>query len=159
MTRYDVSSSNLCANNASKNFKNQQFLNYLQLFLAISRCMQCSQNEWRHRWFPYPIKFCHIVWKLVPRYLQLNFSTTATLGTEESGHCREVETRVNVLDCEQSLFFFRSSESSARARKWRSGEPRETRVPLSSRAVRHAFGHLRVSRVLLDWLRKKRGCS
>ena len=76
--------------------------------------------------------------------------TTATLGKEESGHCREVETRVNVLDCEQSLFYFRFSESSARARKWRNGEPRETRVPLSSRAVRHALGHLRVSRVLLD---------
>ena len=28
--------------------------------------------------------------------LQSNHSTTATLGTEESGHCREVETRVNV---------------------------------------------------------------
>ena len=28
--------------------------------------------------------------------VQLNLSTTATLGTEESGHCREVETRVNI---------------------------------------------------------------
>ena len=29
-------------------------------------------------------------------HIQLNLSTTATLGTEESVHCREVETRVNV---------------------------------------------------------------
>ena len=28
--------------------------------------------------------------------VQLNLSTTATLGTEENGLCREVETRVNV---------------------------------------------------------------
>ena len=30
------------------------------------------------------------------KVLQLKLSTTATLGIEESGHCREVETRVNV---------------------------------------------------------------
>jgi len=28
--------------------------------------------------------------------IQFNLSTTATLGTEESGCCREIETRVNV---------------------------------------------------------------
>ena len=28
--------------------------------------------------------------------LQFNLSTTAILGSEKSGHCREVETRVNV---------------------------------------------------------------
>ena len=28
--------------------------------------------------------------------VQLNLFTTATLGTEESGRCREVETKVNV---------------------------------------------------------------
>ena len=28
--------------------------------------------------------------------LQFNLSATATLGTEESGHCSEVETTVNV---------------------------------------------------------------
>ena len=27
--------------------------------------------------------------------MQFNLSTMATLGTEESSHCREVETRVN----------------------------------------------------------------
>ena len=32
------------------------------------------------------------------------------------------------LDCEQSLFFFRFSESNARAREGRSRETRETRV-------------------------------
>ena len=40
-----------------------------------------------------------------------------------------------LLDCEQSLFFFRFSESKARARE-----------PLPSRAISHARGHLRVSR-------------
>ena len=28
--------------------------------------------------------------------IQLNLSTMVTLGTEKNGHCREVETRVNV---------------------------------------------------------------
>ena len=32
---------------------------------------------------------------------QLNLSTTATLGTEGSVHCREVETRVNVWTVRQ----------------------------------------------------------
>ena len=40
------------------------------------------------------------------------------------------------IDCEQSLVFFRFSESNARARERRSRETRETR----------ARGHLRVSR-------------
>ena len=65
----------------------------------------------------------------------------------------------------QSLFFFRFSERSASAWERRSREPRETRaaageeksVPLPSRAFSQARGHLRVSRVLLDGLRKKRG--
>ena len=33
--------------------------------------------------------------------LQLNPSTTVTLGTEESGGCKEVETRVNVWTVRQ----------------------------------------------------------
>ena len=33
---------------------------------------------------------------LIHFMVQLNLSATATLGTEESGHCGEVETRVNV---------------------------------------------------------------
>jgi len=33
--------------------------------------------------------------------IQLNLSTTATLGTEESGICKEVETRVNVWTVRQ----------------------------------------------------------
>ena len=60
-----------------------------------------------------------------------------------------------VVDCEQSLFFFRFSERNARARERRSCETRETRaaareekkkVPLLSRAISHARGHLRFSR-------------
>ena len=44
------------------------------------------------------------------------------------------------LDCEQSLFFFRFSESNARARERQCRETRETR------AISHARGHLRISR-------------
>ena len=33
---------------------------------------------------------------------KLNLSTTATLGLEASGHCREVETRVNVWTARQN---------------------------------------------------------
>ena len=55
-----------------------------------------------------------------------------------------------LLDCKQSLFFFRFSKGSARARERRSRETRETRaaiwVPLPSRAISLARGHLRVSR-------------
>ena len=46
------------------------------------------------------------------------------------------------LDCEQSLFSFRFSESNARAWERRSRETRETRAPC---AISHARGHLRVS--------------
>ena len=60
-----------------------------------------------------------------------------------------------VLDCEQSLFFFRFSKGSARAReRW----TREKRAA-ARRAFNHARGHLRVSGVLLDGPRKKRDCS
>ena len=33
--------------------------------------------------------------------IQFDLSTRATLGTEEGGHCREVETRVNVWTVHQ----------------------------------------------------------
>ena len=65
--------------------------------------------------------------------------------------------------CEQALVFFRFSEGSARER--RAAKPREARnergslrrkKPLQSPAFSHARGHLRVSHVLLDGLRKKR---
>ena len=49
-----------------------------------------------------------------------------------------VEYASPVLDCEQSLFFFRFSERNARARERRGRETRETR------AISHARGHLRV---------------
>ena len=48
------------------------------------------------------------------------------------------------LDCEQSLFFFRFSESNARARE-----------PLPSRAISQARGHLRVSRFAWRTTEKK----
>ena len=59
------------------------------------------------------------------------------------------------LDCEQSLFFLRFSEGSARSRECRAarnevGIPRRKSlsflVPLPSRALSQARGHLRVSR-------------
>ena len=63
----------------------------------------------------------------------------------------ELKPIVELLDCEQSLFFFRFSESNARARERRSRETRETRAaapPVTRVAI---F----VSRVLLDGLQKK----
>ena len=50
--------------------------------------------------------------------------------------------RYPTIDCEQSLFFFRFSESNARARERRS-------------AISHARGHLRVSR-FARWTTEKR---
>ena len=57
----------------------------------------------------------------------------------------------SLLDCEQSLFFFRFSEGSA-------GE-RERRAARKEGTFRHARGHLRISHVLLDGPRIKRDCS
>ena len=37
-----------------------------------------------------------VYFNLIHFMVQLNLSEMATLGSEESGHCREVETRVNV---------------------------------------------------------------
>ena len=70
-----------------------------------------------------------------------------------------------MLECEQSLFFFRFSESNARAREQRSREMRETRA--GAREEKRDFSCLSrlapsvtrvaicVSRVLLDGLQKK----
>ena len=44
--------------------------------------------------------------------IQLNPSWTATLGTEENGHCREVETRVNVQADRQKSGHCRKAEVS-----------------------------------------------
>ena len=55
------------------------------------------------------------------------------------------------VDCEQSLFSFRFSESNSRARERRSCETRETRAAAPS-VTRVAIC---VSRVLLDGLQKK----
>ena len=70
---------------------------------------------------------------------------------------RRTKLVVFLVDCEQSLFFFRFSKGSVERR---SRETRETRAaPFPSRAFSHARGHLRVSGVLLDGPRKKRDCS
>ena len=37
------------------------------------------------------------------KLIQLNLSTTATLGREESGNCREIETRVNEWTIRQNM--------------------------------------------------------
>ena len=57
------------------------------------------------------------------------------------------------LDCEQSLFFFRFSESNALARERRSRETRETRAARLAPSVTRVA--ICVSRVLLDGLQKK----
>ena len=76
-------------------------------------------------------------------------------------HLHILQTTDCNLDCEQSLFFFRFSESNARAREQRSRETRETRVgareekrdcSLAPSVTRVAIC---VSRVLLDRLQKK----
>ena len=64
--------------------------------------------------------------------------------------------RINLyLDCERSLFFFRFSESSARAREQRSRKTCETRAisRLAPSVTRVAINCM--SRVLLDGLQKK----
>ena len=60
------------------------------------------------------------------------------------------------LDCEWSLFFFRFSESNARARERRSRKTRETRA-ISRLAPSVTRVAICVSRVLLDGLQKKEG--
>ena len=55
--------------------------------------------------------------------IQLNFSTTATLGTEQSGRCRDVETRVNVWSVRQISSLCRDVETrvsvwTVRQKKW-----------------------------------------
>ena len=42
-----------------------------------------------------------LLWIWLAAVIQLNLSTTATLGTEKSNHCREVYTRVNVWTVRQ----------------------------------------------------------
>ena len=61
------------------------------------------------------------------------------------------------LDCEQSLFFFRFSESNARAWERRSRETRETRAAASPVMSAPSFTRvvICVSHVLLDGLQKK----
>ena len=54
-----------------------------------------------------------------------------------------------------SLFFFRFSESSARAREWRSRETRETREAAISLTPSLKRVAICVSRALLDGLQKK----
>ena len=59
------------------------------------------------------------------------------------------------VDCEQSLFFFRFSESNACAGERRSRETRETRACLTRLAPSVTRVAICVSRVLLDGLQKK----
>ena len=67
---------------------------------------------------------------------------------------------LGIVDCEQSLFFFRFSESNARARERRSRETRETRAAASpvSRHQSHAWPFACPAFCSTDY-RKKRDCS
>ena len=47
------------------------------------------------------IQFFFPIGSAVLRKVQLNLSTTVTLVTEKSGHCREVETNVNLWTVRQ----------------------------------------------------------
>ena len=64
-------------------------------------------------------------------------------------------TSTKKIDCEQSLFFFRFSESNPRARERRSRETRETRAA----AISHARGYLRISRFARSLQRKRKSFS
>jgi len=65
----------------------------------------------------------------------------------------------NVLDCEQSLFFF-SSSSSVRASSGEAARSEKRgRQPVPSRASSHARVHSRAFCSMRDGLRKKRDCS
>ena len=59
------------------------------------------------------------------------------------------------VDCEQSLVFFRFSESRARVRDQRSDETRETSAAAVSLAPSVTSVAICVSRILLDGLQKK----
>ena len=76
----------------------------------------------------------------------------------KSFHRARIMLFIKTLDCEQSLFFFRFSESNARAREPRNRETRETRAAARASPVsRHQSRAwpFCVSRVLLDGLQKK----
>ena len=127
-----------------------------------------------HHWFPHkmtsenwPQKF-HAYGTSPPRsgkcfwLVESNFPCCTTNQNPDLGN-----NAWSVLDCEQSLVFFRFSESNARARGRRSRQTRETRaaareenrVSLFSCLSRLAPSVTRVaicvSRVLLDGLQKK----
>ena len=82
--------------------------------------------------------------------------TTRKTTRERVAKTRGAEDRM-LLDCEQSLFFFRFSKGSARACERWAAKPWDTRN--EGGAFSHARGHLRVSGVLLDGPRKKRDFS
>ena len=88
------------------------------------------RTNWDCKHFYLPVEWTHLL------YMLWNW------------HC---PTHVS-LDCEQSLFFFRFSESNARARERRSREKRET--CLSRLALSVTRVAIFVSRVLLDGLQK-----
>ena len=55
----------------------------------------CSR-QWAKKMYIFFVVMCSFTLEYILAWLriQLNLSTTATVGTEESGRCREVETRV-----------------------------------------------------------------
>ena len=90
------------------------------------------RTNWDCKHFYLPVEWTHLLYML------------------SNWHC---PTNVS-LECEQSLFFFRFSESNTRARERRSRETRET--CLSRLALSVTRVAICVSRVLLDGLQKKR---
>ena len=51
---------------------------------------------------------------LFSKCLRLNLSTTATLGIDESGHCREVAVVVSKVSYKQESMYVLSSKKSGR---------------------------------------------
>ena len=89
------------------------------------------RTNWDCKHFYLPVEWTHLLFMLSNWHCPTNMS----------------------LDCEQSLFFFRFSESNARARERRSREKHET--CLSRLALSVTRVAICVSRVLLDGLQKK----
>ena len=93
---------------------------------------------------------CHLNWLyFVVDVFIISYSSSTSLPRGFAfGRVQSSSLAKGVLDCEQSLLFFRFSESNARARERRSRETRETRA-----AAREE--NICVSHVLLDGLQKK----
>ena len=85
----------------------QQFSHWLQVRKVGTPCHHRHFKDLNARccrWRPVTEQWRQKIKNNNNKKIQLNLSTTATLGTEETGHCREVETRVNVWTVRQKMW-------------------------------------------------------